>query len=88
MKRIMFGLIVCGAGVFAASAYAAPRIPHAPTARPLVHNVQKFGWPDHPGGPGGTPYYAVNCEAAQATCARQWEVGGQYYARCMWLEGC
>ncbi|WP_325025885.1 hypothetical protein [Hyphomicrobium sp.] len=88
MKSITIGLIACAAGVFAQAAIADPRISVAPAARPLVHKVQKFGWPDRPGGPGGTPYYAVNCEATQASCARQWEVGGYFYNRCMWLEGC
>ncbi len=88
MKSIMFGLVACGAGVLATSAMAQPRISIAPSARPMVQNVQKFGWPDRPGGPGGTPYYAINCEAVQVTCADQWEVGGHYYNRCMWLNGC
>ncbi len=89
MKKIVFGLIACGAGVVATSAVAEPSFTKVPPVQSMIQRTQHFGWPDRPGGPGGWPAYGTNsCDAVQAMCADQWQVGGPYYSRCMALRGC
>jgi len=89
MKKIVFGLIACGAGVVATSAVAEPSFRTVPPVQSMIQRTQHFGWPDRPSGPGGPPYYGVNsCDAVQEMCANQWQVGGPYFNRCMALRGC
>lgn len=90
MKKIVFGLIACGAGVVATSVAAAPSIgvTAMPPAQSMIKRTQHFGWPDRPGGPGGWPNYVNTCDAVQLSCADQWQVGSRIYDRCMALRGC
>lgn len=88
MKKIVFGLIACGAGVVATSAIAEPSFTKVPPVQSMFQRTQHFGWPDRPGGPGGWPNYVNSCDAVQLSCADQWQVGSRIYDRCMALRGC
>lgn len=83
MKKIVF--IAFGSSMIATTAIAEPRITTAPAVQSMVQQVQHYGWPDRPGGPG--PVWS-GCNSVQQICAQRWIPGGHRYNRCMALRGC